>query len=180
MNKIEERHQVFHSFCTYPRIRFDGQHDREQVILILRAHPITQIFWLINSFFFLILVIGLISFVNRLLSPGQIFFIMMFSFSLIFSYLWFNFLGWYFNVGLITNERAVDIDFHSVIYKEVTMAMASKIEDVTSKSGGFFCSFFDYGNVFIQTAGTEANIEFINIPKPSEVVRNINQMIGNQ
>jgi hypothetical protein len=59
------------------------------------------------------------------------------------------------------------------------MAVINKIEDVTSKSGGFFSSVFDYGNVFVQTAGTEANVEFMNIPKPSEVVKIINSLLPN-
>jgi hypothetical protein len=71
----------------------------------------------------------------------------------------------------------IDIDLHSILYKEVTMAVLGKIEDVTSKSGGFFSSIFNYGNVFVQTAGTEANVEFINIPRPSEVTKIINSLL---
>ena len=79
---------------------------------------------------------------------------------------------------MVTDERIIDIDFHSVLYKEVTIAMLKKIEDVTSKAGGFFSSLFDYGNVFVQTAGTEANIEFMNVPKPSQVAKIINQLLS--
>ena len=60
----------------------------------------------------------------------------------------------------------------------MTIAIAGKIEDVTSKTGGFLSSIFDYGNVFVQTAGTEANIEFVNIPKPSQVAQIINSLIN--
>ncbi len=50
------------------------------------------------------------------------------------------------------------------------------MEDVTAKSGGFFASIFNFGNVFVQTAGTEVNLEFHNIPRPAEVTRIINSL----
>ena len=96
---------------------------------------------------------------------------------LIGSYFWFVFLNWYFNVGIISNKRIVDVDFNVVLYKEVTYTLLSHIEDVTSKSGGFFESVFDYGNLFIQTAGTEVNTEFINIPHPSAAAKIIDMVI---
>jgi hypothetical protein len=80
-------------------------------------------------------------------------------------------------VGLITNERIVDVDFYNVLYKEVTATRIEKIEDVTSKSGGFIESFFHYGDVFVQTAGNELNIEFLEVPSPSRVVRIINDLM---
>lgn len=70
------------------------------------------------------------------------------------------------------------MDYANIIYKEVSEARLDKIEDITSKSGGFFESFFNYGNLFIQTAGTESNVEFINIPNPSDVVRIIDDLTG--
>ena len=88
-----------------------------------------------------------------------------------------NFLSWYFNVGIGTNHRVIDIDFHSLLYKEVTIALLEKVEDVTSKTSGFFSAIFNYGNVFLQTAGTEANIEFMNIPRPALIVKIVNQLV---
>jgi len=72
----------------------------------------------------------------------------------------------------------IDIDFSTVIYREVTEAGLKQIEDITSKSGGYFASLFDYGDVFIQTAGTDVNIEFLKIPKPAEVVSIVNSFIS--
>jgi hypothetical protein len=111
-------------------------------------------------------------------SINQIFVLDCFGLAFLLTFIWINILNWYFNVGIVTNKRVVDIDFHGIIYKEVTVARLNKIEDITVKSGGYFASFFDYGNVFIQTAGTEANVEFENIPFPSQVAQSINQLLG--
>lgn len=176
-DKTNEHHQFFHSFCSYPKIKFSIQENDEEIILVLRMHPITQIFWLVNGIIFFIVLFLFNIFFSSYFSLNQIFFFNIFFISLIFSYLWFNFLNWYFNVGIITNKRVIDIDYHGVIYKEFTVAKLNKIEDITSKTGGYLQSIFDYGNVFIQTAGTEVNIEFINIPQPSKVVSVINNLL---
>jgi len=163
-----------------PNLYFDGQDRDEYPILVLRAHPITQLPWLINGLFLLILIFLLNFFLSRYLESNQLIFISFFGLALVFSYLYSNFILWFFNVGIITNKRILDIDFYGLVYKETTIAMLNKVEDITAKVGGFFSSFFDYGNLFIQTAGTEANIEFINIPKPQTVAKIINQLLKNE
>lgn len=178
MDSIKEKHHLFHSFCLRPRLKFDGQNNTEEIVLVLRAHPITQIYWIINGFILAVTLFLLNFLLIKILDSYQIFFFNLFGLVITFSYIWFNFLGWFFNVGIVTNERVIDIDFHNVLYKEVTIAMLGKIEDVTSKAGGFFSAVFDYGNVFVQTAGTEANIEFMQIPKPSQVAKIINQQLS--
>ncbi|MDO9028065.1 MAG: hypothetical protein Q7U68_04300, partial [Candidatus Roizmanbacteria bacterium] len=53
-----------------------------------------------------------------------------------------------------------------------------KIEDITVKSGGYLQSLFDYGSIFVQTAGTAVNIEFNNVPYPTDAVQVINKLLG--
>lgn len=171
-------HQLMHSFCIKPDARFDIQETDEEVILVLRAHPITLLPWIINGIILFILLILANIIFGSFFSPAQ-FFLLNFTLTIfILSYLWFNFLSYFFNVGIVTNKRVIDIDYSAVIYREVTQADLDKIEDITAKSGGYFQSLFDYGNVFIQTAGTEVNIEFLKVPKPSQVVGIVNGLIG--
>jgi len=179
MGKNKSYHELLYSFCLNPSLTFNGQDNDEVPILLLRAHPITQIPWIINDFFLLLFIFGLNIFLPSYLKPYQIIFVNLFGLSLVFSYFYFNFLHWFFNMGIVTNKRILDIDFYGLVYKETTIAILDKVEDITAKVGGFFSSFFNYGNLFIQTAGTEANIEFINIPKPQEVAKIINQLLKN-
>jgi len=171
-------HRLLHSFCIRPDVRFDIQEKDEEVILVLRAHPITLLPWIINGIILFILLIFLNIVFGSLLSPAQFFLLNLTITIFILSYLWFNFLAYFFNVGIVTNKRVIDIDFSTVIYREVTEAGLKQIEDITSKSGGYFASLFDYGDVFIQTAGTDVNIEFLKIPKPAEVVSIVNSFIS--
>ncbi len=177
-NNQVQSHQALHSYCMYPDVSFDTQAADEQVILVLRAHPVTQISWIFNTFLFSVVLI-LVQFVlPDILALRQIIFFNFFAVVFILSYIWINFLNWFFNVGIVTDKRIVDIDFYSIIYKELTKAELDKVEDVTARSGGYFESFFNYGDILVQTAGTQENIEFINIPNPSGVIEVINGLLG--
>ena len=76
----------------------------------------------------------------------------------------------------MTNKRILDVDFYSILYREVSETRLTKVEDITSKTGGYFGSLFNYGNVFVQTAGSEVNIEFLNVPDPANAVKIINDL----
>jgi membrane protein YdbS with pleckstrin-like domain len=164
------------AFIHHPKINGDFKEKEEEVILLVRAHPITQIYWFLNGIFifFILMAINYVFF--SYLNLSQKLFINLFVIVVIFSYWWFNFLSWYFNVGIVTNKRIIDIDFYGFIYKEITSAKLEKIEDITVKAGGFFASVFNYGNIFIQTAGTQINIEFFNVPSPNKVRDLINNL----
>ncbi len=175
---LEKEHRYLHSFCTYPDLRFDIQEKDEKVILVLRAHPITQIPWLVNSILLFVFIYLSNSFFNNFFSISQIIFFNLSISLFTFSYAWINFISWFFNVGIITNKRIIDIDYQPITYEEVTGTRLKNVEEVTDKTAGFFASIFNYGNLFVQTAGAEINIEFLSIPAPAKAVRIINKLIG--
>ncbi len=167
-------HSLLHSFCIRPKARFETQMDEEEILLVLRAHPITQVPWILNGIFIIVLLIFINLFAASIFSVGQLFIFNVGVVAFVFAYYWFNFLSYFFNVGIVTNRRVVDVDFHAVIHKEITEARINKVEDITAKSGGYVASLFNFGNVFVQTAGNELNIEFGSVPRPSDVVKIIN------
>jgi len=87
-----------------------------------------------------------------------------------------SFLGWYFNVYIITDERIIDIDFISLIYKEVSDADIEMIQDVTYKQGGIVRTMFNFGTIFIQTAAEKPKFEFEDVPNPSLIVKVLQKM----
>lgn len=178
MENNNKKSSVFYSYCLNPQSKFDTQEDGEKIYLLLRSHPFTQIGWILSSIFLFILLFISNFFIQSFFNLGQIFIINLFFIIFILSYIWFSILNWYFNVGIITSKRVIDIDFYAVLYKEITVAQLGKIEDITVKSGGYFESLFDYGSIFVQTAGTEANVEFVNVPHPSDTVQIINKLLS--
>jgi hypothetical protein len=117
-------------------------------------------------------------FIQPYLTLTQIIFVNIFWYSAVFAYIFLNFISWLFNVGLITTRRVVDVDFSNVLYKEISVTVLSKIEDSTVKEAGFIGSLLNYGDVYIQTAGSSENIEFMEVPKPNIVVGIVNNLMG--
>lgn len=161
---------------------FQNQHAGEVVILLLRPHIIT----IIPRFLF-----GLLLFLVPalfMLIPFDIIFPDFPSqrYLVVLSWLWYlftfayvfeQFLSWYFNVYLVTNERVVDIDFRGLLSSDISEAPLDKIEDVTSRVIGFFPLLFRYGDVVIQTAAEVGQFEFERVPDPDHVVREISRLI---
>lgn len=175
--KLSLKENLFSFFSQNPEIKFKNQAGDEGTVLFLRAHPATQIPWIFNSIIFFVGILFLNSFLRDYFSLRQILFIDIFFSTLLFSYVFMNFLNWIFNVDIVTSKRVIDIDFPAFLCKEMNIASLSSIEDTTSRTTGFLSSWFDYGDVFIQTAATEQDIEFVGVPKPTDVIYTINSLI---
>jgi|SRR6185436_6099145 len=76
---------------------------------------------------------------------------------------------YYLNVQIITNERVVDILQVSLLNRKVSELHLSRIEDVTAEVKGVFGTFFNFGNVYIQTAGETERFVFNNVPNPAAI-----------
>ena len=87
-----------------------------------------------------------------------------------------SFLSWFFNIYILTDERIVDIDFHNLIYKEVSDAKISNIQEVNHSVGGVVGTVFNFGDIKIQTAGAVPTFDFLNVANPARVVRIIGEL----
>lgn len=172
------------SFLVRPKlVRFQTQEKDEEVVLFLRKHPVTNLGWVITVLIALALPISTfpIIFQTGLIPenlPAGYFVVLPYLWYLgVFGFGFANFLSWYFNVNIVTNERLIDIDWLGLLYRRHSSTMLERVQDVTYKQTGILDSFFDYGSVYVQTAGTEPNFEFLHIPKPNEVATQINKLL---
>jgi len=129
MEDLQTSHKLFHSFCIKPATRFDTQGADEEVILVLRAHPVTLIPILINGLVLFFILFFTNFFLPSFLTLPQILFINAFFLVFLANYLWFGFLNWYFNVGIITNKGIVDVDFNLVIEPGIIEVMVGSSSD---------------------------------------------------
>ncbi len=167
---------MFSAYIEHPtNYRFEGQDPDEKILLLLRAHPITNLSWIIPAtilFFTPFFLPGAVLFFNINLSQipplyGIVFLIINYLLTLIIVFE--GFLNWYFNVYIVTDKNIIDVDFHSILFKNIDVAPLRNIEDTSSSMGGILNAIFHYGNVFIQTAGTSRNIDFHAVPRPHHV-----------
>jgi membrane protein YdbS with pleckstrin-like domain len=74
-----------------------------------------------------------------------------------------------FNVLMITTIRLIDIDQRGLFHREVSESTYEKIQDVSFSMKGIAQTVFRFGNLLIQTAGGQANLEQRNIREPEKV-----------
>lgn len=79
------------------------------------------------------------------------------------------FIFYYLNEQIITSIRVVDITQEGLFSHVISELHIDKIEDATSASNGLFGTIFNYGNVFVQTAGATDRFEFHNVPNPAAI-----------
>lgn len=167
----------FSAFALRPDgVRFETQKKEEEVILFLRQHLIFLVPWFVVGFFLLIAPTIVFPFVLHILPEEVIIptpyiivltlFWYVASFGLIFAHL----LRWFFNIFILSDRRVIDIDFVNLLYKEFSEGEISRIQDISYQTKGLLATFFDYGDVFVQTAGEIPNFVFERVPHPREVV----------
>ena len=180
--KAASKASFFSAFSAFPDgIFFSGEEAEEQIILLLRAHIVTNAPWILITVLLLVLPIVLVPLFGAInifpMGAGTAFVFVLLWYAITFTYAFINFLYWYFNVYILTDERVVDVDWYSIIYRKVSSAQVSKIQDVSASQGGVFAGIFDYGDVQIQTAGEEENFEFTAVPHPQLVAKKIQEMM---
>jgi membrane protein YdbS with pleckstrin-like domain len=175
---LEETSNPLASFATRPAgVRFETQAEEEEIILFLRKHWITNVPWILLGILLIFAPLALRWFpiLNFLPTRYQLMAVTIW-YLLTTIIIFERFLTWYFNVYIITDERIIDVDFHNLIYKEVSDAKIDKVQDITYRVGGAIRTLFHYGDVYIQTAAAVPNFEFLAVPKPEQVVRILDKL----
>jgi hypothetical protein len=156
--------------------RFVNEQKDETVVLLLRAHPITNLGWILLSL--LMLALPIILPLNVIFPVGVkiLFMGKLIWYLLVMGYAFEKFIDWHYSVFIVTNERVVEIDFVNLLSRHVTYANLNHIEEPTMVSGGLIQSIFRYGNVHIPTAAERSMIEAIAVPYPERVISIISEL----
>ncbi len=161
---------------------FESQTSDEQVLLILRAHQITNAVWIALTVVMVLLplifaVLGIVTQINKLfqISWALVFGFLIIYYLFIFAFVFQSFLTWYFNVYLVTNKRIVDTDFVPLFYQKISSCELEHIEDITASINGFLQSTFNFGDLMVQTASEKNEFRFVNITNPEDVQKVIEQ-----
>ncbi len=187
LNHETQHMNIFSSFCKDPKgVTFQTQKHDEVIILFLRSHFLTNLYWIVISLILTFIPVIIVAFssvfgIQILSSPLASHFTtiyVLFYYLIVFSFIFINFLHWFYNVFIVTSERVVDIDYSDIVIHNIAVTKLSHIQDVNYTQSGFIPTLFNYGNLFVQTAGTEINFEAIAIPKPREATHIIGDLIG--
>ncbi len=84
-----------------------------------------------------------------------------------------EFIDFFLDTWTITTGRVINAEQHGLFRRINSELNLSSIQDVTSEIRGPIQTFFHYGTVRIQTAGTSPNFLLKQIPHPEEVKETI-------
>lgn len=185
MNLPTNNHNILATMVATPRgVHFESQRDGETVLLVLRAHLITQVSWISIVVICAILPVFIMPFIGMLIEDwfnlSNAFFILLvtiFWYLILFYYAFEKFLLWFYGVYIITSQRLIDIDFVNFFQKDYTEASLARVQDVSSKMIGSLQVMFNYGVVKVQTAGENPNIEFEDVPQPDLIGKIIGELV---
>ena len=159
---------------------FPSQTDEETVYLVVREHWFHFFLKVVVWFFFAAILLMFNHYMPQYVPlmfsdrAGQVthLFTQVYTLFLVVS-LFLIFLFYYLNIDVITDIRIVDVTQEGLFNHTVSELHIDKIEDVTSKTTGLFGTIFNYGDVYVQTAGTIERFEFVDVPNPASIEKMI-------
>lgn len=176
---------IFAALAHHPHgITFAHQEKNEQIILFTRRHFVTNLPWIIITFTAILtplLFSSILQLINLPLFSLPLSLsidLLFFYYIMIFGFAFYNFLDWFYNIGIVTQKRILDIDFMHLSYIDIAITQLPEVEDVVQRQKGFFASFFDYGDVIAHTVPGKENFVFERIPHPAQVVDIMSKLIG--
>ena len=169
----------FTSFAAFPKhICFETQEEGEAVVLFLRQHPIVNLGWFTTSLVLAILPLFFEFFPPYTSLPSRFHFIILLAWYLVlFGFVLAKTMSWFYNIFILTDERMIDVDFLNLFSRVISDAKIDHIQDINSEMSGVWQTFFNYGTIFVQTAGESPQFSFQNIPQPDKVVEILNQLV---
>lgn len=152
------------------KVHFETQDVQEEVLVIVRAHWLTNIPWVFIAIllFFAPQVLAFFPLLEGFPLRFQTAFVVVW-YLVTLMYTFERFLSWFFNLAIITDERIVDINFNGLTGRKIADAELDKIQDVTFTNSGVFGTIFNYGDVLVQTAAEMVQFVFDDVPQPARV-----------
>lgn len=83
-----------------------------------------------------------------------------------------EFIGFYLDLLIVTNDRIIHINQHSLFSRTISEMDLYQTQDVISEVKGFFPSMFKYGDLTIQNASAVTKFHSYDVPDPDKL-RNI-------
>ena len=140
---------------------FDGQREGEEVVLVFRRHIIA-----LRKGFYSILIPFVIASLPTLIFPGELLYLYIALGGLVFGMMLFfyHWIGWYFTIFILTNERLRQSTQQGFFGKSVIDLPVSKIQNISYTIPGLSGELFGFGTIVIQTYVGDLILDLIHQP----------------
>lgn len=168
------------SIFTVSGNTFRKQHPDEKTILVVRKHWLT-LFSSMAILFFLTLLPFIIYFFIKSATWYYVFFsvywfLVAVYFLILWNLLFYNIIMYYLDIIIITNKRVIENEQNGLFKYTASEVELSKIQDISVKVFGPLAEFLDFGDMEIQSAGTQTKFYFHTLPHPYKIRKIINDL----
>ncbi len=161
---------------------FEGMEPGEKVLLLTRRHPFFIIMKTILIVVLVVLPLIVAAVFSTFLSSLDLIGLALLVYSLWCLLLWqvlfYSVTMYILDVWVVTDKRIIDSTQHGFFNRSVSELHLSRVQDISVKVDGLFQSILKFGDLVVQTAGTENKFDFRQIPNPNEVRNEIMRHIS--
>jgi len=160
---------------------FDGEEKDEVVRIVLRRHPFVILIKFV--YFAILLVIPFIikkTFSQFSLLNESFIFLSAIWYVIVWSHIFYSLTMYTLDVWILTNKRVIDSTQHGFFRRTISELHINRIQDISVKTEGVIQTLLRFGDLHIQTAGTEERFKFLQIPNPTKVKDEIMELTYTQ
>lgn len=92
-----------------------------------------------------------------------------------------NFLDYYLDAWLITNQAIIDVQWHGWFHRSATKILYSDIQGVTYETKGISGTLFQFGTISVEKVSTGSTVSMENVSKPrliaTAILQNMEQYL---
>lgn len=170
---IEEIKRGWLDFLFNSHISFEGMREKEKIIVFTRRHWFVMFSTFLGGLF-----MSFLPFIIIILGAK---YLIQYNLSSIFTLLWSLYLMsvWYLifykltmyilDTWIVTNERVIDIMQIRFFSRKVSELHLESIQDISVNTNGVIQSYFNFGNLEIQTAAAAQRFLFEEVPNPLDI-----------
>lgn len=149
---------------------FDLKEENERIIVVLRRHPLP----IVLRGFVAVVLSSVPFFVFPITASwlsyhelGEVFlFLSSVWLLLLWSGFFYAFTMYLLDVWIVSDRRIIDSNQHAFFMRTVAEMRLERVQDISVDIHGVIQTFFNFGNLEVQTAGTVEKFKFIQIPQP--------------
>lgn len=125
--------------------------------------------------------LGLILFIiSGLIPVNQIGYVILFAGLVAFfviSYLMTQWLFWYMDIWIITDDKLIDFQLKSFFLHHLTELPLRQVQDISYNTSGILATLFKCGDITVQTASKEGAFKLMSIYQPQRAVKDIEMRV---
>lgn len=187
IERADPKHGLF-DFFKETHLSFEGRKDTEEIRVFTRRHWLVLLLPVLGSLVLAILPFFAILFGAQYIVRlnltdwfvlGWVIYIMCIWFGLFYRLTMHS-----LDVWIVTNQRVVDSVQLGLFRRKVSELPLESIQDVSVNTNGFIQSYFNFGNVEVQTGASELRFMFELVPRPiwvkDEIMRSLKEYEQNR